>query len=593
MTCNNWLAFFSEVSMNRKHILCVDDEMTILTSLKNELTLSLRNEYKIELAESAEEGLAVMQEIIAKGGEVPLLISDQLMPGMKGDQFIIETYKLTPRTRNVMLTGQADATAVGNVINKASLFRFISKPWATDDLIMTVREAIASFSNEGALNEKIALLTSINQYAELMAQELDMHTWAMNLLQALTRELDITRILLSIPAIDETGMTNYQLTLESNQWLFEELSEDERLMFYPVGAFSATLEDQTPVVVGNAQIGEWSEDPAIRSMQTQSFYCSAICAHDKLFGYLFFDHNKKKNACTPFQVELLKAIEHQAALTMEKIILYATLAQRVQLITGDIQEENTNYKESIAYSQKLQKNLLPPVDLLQHHFPDGFVYFQPRDVLSGDFYWYSFQSELFVIACADCTGHGVPGAYLSLLGLNLVRSIVEDRQILEPEAILLALDQGIRKMLHYQEEESQLRDGMDIAVCVIDQINSQFRYSGANQSIIFWSGGEAKEIKADKVGINSPEPAVAFTGQTFHYEPGDALYLMSDGMLDQFDGENKSKFSMSRMRELIKACSKLAVAKQAYAIQNRMDIWKGKNQQTDDMLMIGISLLSK
>ncbi|MCW5910056.1 MAG: response regulator [Cyclobacteriaceae bacterium] len=157
--------------MNKYVILCVDDEKMVLSSIRQQLRANFGNELIVEVAESGEEALTLIQDLEEQQMEVPVIICDQIMPGMKGDRVIIETYKKNPKTLSVLLTGQADAASVGNIINQSSLFRYISKPWDETDLTLTIREALRSYQQDKTLEEQNEILTQLNESLERKVQE--------------------------------------------------------------------------------------------------------------------------------------------------------------------------------------------------------------------------------------------------------------------------------------------------------------------------------------------------------------------------------------------------------------------------------------
>ena len=579
--------------MTKKYILCVDDEKSVLSSLKHELGQELRTDYRFELAESGDEGLIIVKDIIDSGSDLPLVISDQLMPGMKGDEFLVEVNKINPKIRKVMLTGQADAVAVGNAVNNANLFRFISKPWQPEDLLLTCKEAINSYLTEMRLDLKVKVLTDINRYAELFASYIHLEPWSTELLRNLLADLDMYRALLMVYD-EETGQPVQIFEGEkdaSNKIKVHTTGYDQISKDYPVGILTNVKKNGAAVHLDNAQKSDWAEDPVVESQKIRAVYAAPIIKSGEMLGVLYLDNRLRKDVLEPQHVEILVAVEKQASLALDKIMLYSLMESKINERTRDIQEENSLMKESIIYSSRLQNTVLPNLDELQTFFPDSFIYYKPRDVLSGDFYWFAEVEGVFFLVSADCTGHGVPGAFISMIGINLLNHFVKEKKLTDTAEILNEVDNGFRNMLDFEDEQSYLRDGMDMAIAAVHRKENYFQFSGANQNVITVLDGEVEVYKTDKVSINAQQDQKKdFSAQKLEIQPGMMLYLMSDGVVDQFDAKNDKKFTIARMRDLLKACAKMPSAKQENAIKNRIDIWRGSNNQTDDILVIGVKL---
>jgi sigma-B regulation protein RsbU (phosphoserine phosphatase) len=253
-----------------------------------------------------------------------------------------------------------------------------------------------------------------------------------------------------------------------------------------------------------------------------------------------------------------------------------------------IAEKNKDIMDSIIYAKGIQRAMLPEKKKLKDVFPESFIYYQPRDIVSGDFYWFVKQDNKFLIAAADCTGHGVPGALMSVIGIELLNKIIVEKRITYPSDILRNLNAGVTRFFNQQENET--RDGMDIAVCSIDLANRTLEYAGANRPVWLIRSSILEEIKPSKYPIGGGNDPRIYTSHKLSFEPNDRLYLFTDGVTDQFGGFDDRKLMKKKLKKLLVASRPLSLADQKKALSDFLDTWKGDNKQVDDMLAIGIKL---
>lgn len=219
-----------------------------------------------------------------------------------------------------------------------------------------------------------------------------------------------------------------------------------------------------------------------------------------------------------------------------------------------------------------------------------FVFFRPRDIVSGDFYWIGKVGTRTIISAADCTGHGVPGAFMSMLGVAFLNEIVNKDRITDPKIILETLRRKVIEALQQQGVSGEAKDGMDIVVICIDENEMMLRYAGAYNPLIMVHRGELKEIPADKMPIAIYERMKEFSGHDISIEKGDIFYFFSDGFEDQFGGPAGKKFKARRFRELLLSISHLPMSVQKQEIEKAFEEWKGDLGQVDDIVVTGVKI---
>ena len=259
-----------------------------------------------------------------------------------------------------------------------------------------------------------------------------------------------------------------------------------------------------------------------------------------------------------------------------------------------LEKSNAKVKASIQYAKRIQDALLPSDTLIKSMFPESFVLFKPKDVVSGDFFFVE-QAELKgqqyrIIAAVDCTGHGVPGALMSMIGDTLLRKIINDMCILSPENILKALDEGVQKAL--KQHETANKDGMDIALCVINLTTNELSFAGASNPLVYTQNGKQYHIKGDKLHIGGHQKEKHFTKHTLPIEEGMDFYLYSDGYQDQIGGPDNRKFMTKRFRQALFDTGNQPMNQQYEALTSLFDQWINGQRQIDDVLIIGVRLSS-
>jgi len=243
--------------------------------------------------------------------------------------------------------------------------------------------------------------------------------------------------------------------------------------------------------------------------------------------------------------------------------------------------------DSIMYAKRIQTALIPSLELFSDKL-EHFVLYKPLAIVSGDFYWVSAQGNLQIIIAADCTGHGVPGAFMSMLGVTMLNEIVSGRQIFMPDQIIEELRSAIIKALNQVADEESIKDGMDIAICVVDFEKNILHYSGANNPLYLVRNGELIHYRADKMPVAIHYKMVPFTLHSIELQKGDAFYIFSDGYADQFGGPKQKKFMTAQLKETIVAMANDPMLKQGERLNEIFEEWRGDSSQVDDVTLIGV-----
>tara|TARA_R110002012_G_scaffold321998_1_gene553281 strand:+ start:4665 stop:6707 length:2043 start_codon:yes stop_codon:yes gene_type:complete len=276
-----------------------------------------------------------------------------------------------------------------------------------------------------------------------------------------------------------------------------------------------------------------------------------------------------------------------------------TQAERLKSINSDvvrknelIEEKNKNITDSINYAKRIQTALLPFSHRISKQLEDYFIYYNPKDIVSGDFYWFSESEDKVILAVADCTGHGIPGAFMSFIGHDMLNHIVNFKGITQPNEILKQLKLSVIHIL--RQEQSDNRDGMDISICVWDKKNNKVYFSGANHSLIYIQNKQLQQIRGNKttVGLDEKRNIKDFDNHEINLVGDTCFYLFSDGYVDQFGGDRDKKFMIRNFRELLSTNHMKKMETQGMILRETIEEWMANSEQVDDMLVWGFRVFS-
>ncbi|MEM6299255.1 MAG: SpoIIE family protein phosphatase [Bacteroidota bacterium] len=330
------------------------------------------------------------------------------------------------------------------------------------------------------------------------------------------------------------------------------------------------------------------------------------------------------NAYSEYEVNMVENLANYVSISIENALLYENLEEKVEERTAEVVRQNQEIAEksklleqknedmevqsrllekknqditsSINYAKRIQEAMLPNLAQVKANFPDSFVVFEPRDIISGDFYWFTeynhpTEGNKLVVAAVDCTGHGVPGAFMYMIANELLNEVVNLVGEVDPGKILTKLHEGVRKDLRQYENDN--RDGMDIALCVIDREKKTLDFAGAKNPLVYIQGGEFKRIRGDKYSIGGRQRGVQeriFTTHRIHFHQPTTFYIYSDGYQDQFGGPEGRKFTTTRFRSLLYNIYFLPMEEQKQILETTLRDWQGDKRQIDDILVMGFSI---
>lgn len=325
-----------------------------------------------------------------------------------------------------------------------------------------------------------------------------------------------------------------------------------------------------------------------------------VYSKEKVIGVITVQ-SFEANAFTENHLNILRNLAVYVGIAIENATLYFNLEEKVRERTKEvieqkeiIEEKNKSITDSIKYAKRIQDATLPQAATLSQYFDDSFILFKPKDIVSGDFYWFESYSDeegkrKALFAVVDCTGHGVPGAFMSIIGHNALNQIVKEYNITEPGRILEKLDQILQSSLSQKSEHGTIRDGMDIALCSLDLDSNQLEFAGAFNPLWIIREGELLEYKGDKMAIGSGiTDNHRYHTHEIKLASNDRIYIFSDGYADQFGGPRGKKFKYNRFKEALVEMHNDSMKEQHLRLESMLEEWRGDIEQIDDVCVLGV-----
>ncbi len=350
----------------------------------------------------------------------------------------------------------------------------------------------------------------------------------------------------------------------------------------------------------------WFRHPDWTKLELHSVLCLPLVYQGRLIGILYLYHTLRSLTLPPEKLEFLKLFTAPAAVALQNAQLYAEMENRVRERTQEVirqkeeierqslllRQQNEDILASLRYAQRVQRAIFPSWAELQRTFPDSFLFYQPREIVGGDFYWFAQRLSKAIVAVGDCTGHGIPGAFMTVIANTLLKQIVEMEGVFKPSEILYLLNLRMRAALQHEEAAYQrFQEGLELGLVQIDSKRHKLLYAGANRPLFLVRKGKGTEIRPDRLTLGAPYEGEApeFTLHALDLEAGDMLYLFSDGFTDQLSPDGK-RYQLRRLYEFFELIADQTPPQQSLLLESELQRWMGHARQTDDILIVGIRI---
>ncbi|MFN8117907.1 MAG: SpoIIE family protein phosphatase [Bacteroidia bacterium] len=435
------------------------------------------------------------------------------------------------------------------------------------------------------MSKKSSHINTINEVALKINSSLRVHD-VMNLIyQNLKKEMPISFFIIS--SYDEDSDTiKVEYCVKKDQLVKEEFHTKSN---NPNSLTAFTIKSKKEIIINDLSLDfniYLQGKPQLHGKEDlwcESVLMFPLIIQDRVIG-LFSVQTESKNAYSIDNVNYLRLLTPFIGMALNNAYLYSSLEEK----SHTIKIQNKDIIDSINYAKRLQDAILPSKEFVDQFVSQNFIYYQPKDIVAGDFYWAEKIGEKFFIAAADSTGHGVPGAMVSVVCSNALNRTIKEFKLTETGKIL---DKTRELVLEtFEKSASEVKDGMDISLLCIDSNNKNIFWSGANNPLWYIQDNELKEIKADKQPIGKSDYPKPFTTHQIEYKENTIFYLFTDGLADQFGGPNGKKFKYKQFSNLLLKNNSLSQKQQADIINKVFSDWKGDLEQVDDVCVIGIKL---
>ena len=424
--------------------------------------------------------------------------------------------------------------------------------------------------------------------------------------QAIAGEIDLARLLETLMKIvlENAGAQWGCLILGNNgEWLIEAEGSEEKLKVLhsqpievnkvPTMLINYVTRAKESVVLDDASHeGKFTKDHYIIKNESKSILCAPLLNQGKLLGILYLENNLTTEAFTADRLEVLNILSSQAAISLENALLYRTLEQKVEERTAQLTEANKKVMDSIKYAEIIQSSLLPNQEQVKKYLPESFFLWMPRDIVGGDIYYTEWFDDGFIVAIIDCTGHGVPGAFMTMVASTSLRQITQTESCHNPADILKRLNFMVKTSLQQDTDYARSDDGLDAAICWVKPQDKILLFAGAKQPLFYINNDKLEMINGDKqsLGYKKAKLDFKFTTHTIKIKNGMSFYLTTDGFLDQLGGERGFPFGKKHFKQLLMEIYQLPFEKQPEKLIEVFNDYKGDHERQDDVTVLGFKM---
>lgn len=556
-----------------------------------------------------DEMLRRMDRMVLAGNDIAMI----LMSGQGQDADAVsdlgKAYEKWPHGLRILIA-DGPQNLVPEAVEAAKIFRIFYRPLDEITFGLGIREAARFYLQQQEVTQKAKILTELHRASMSITGEIQLDKLLHKLMRLVIDNADALNGFIIIEGPE--GNMHIEASCSRGDYNTQ-LGQREISDFSPVcpAIVDYVVRTRENVILHDAlNEGNFQSHPYIRKNLCRSILCAPMVYQGKLYGILYLENNEKTYAFSTENLELMRLMTAPAAIAIQNAQLYSDMEAKVEERTREvmlqkeeiershelIRQKNDDIIASINYARRIQDAFLPALTGIKKTFPESFVYYKPKDIVSGDFYWFSRRLSKAIIAAADCTGHGIPGAFMTIMANTLLRQIVELEGIFKPDEILYHLNLRVRVALQQENENAASdyrynKDGLDIALLQVDTKRGKLQYAGANRPLlIIRANGEQEEIRGDRQGIGGyqTEDMVTYTTHSFEMEPGDVVYIYSDGYPDQIGEEINRRFKGKRFQTFLQEIYQKDMDHQKLLLDAELRHWRGDMEQTDDVVIIGI-----
>ncbi|MCX7605864.1 MAG: SpoIIE family protein phosphatase [Bacteroidia bacterium] len=554
---------------------------------------------QLQIFSQVQEAQAFTEKSILQGEELFLFIA----PLPEGGQFLEESLQRWPLAYGLGLSRDASLL----LEEKKYLSVYLNSQ--VHSLRPYLRELRQRYQERQRSERQNQILTELHRVSLSLTGEVRLEWFIFKLLRIAIENSGAEEAFLIVP--DPLHPTTLQVVgyaesreHEPRPYATQPLHAEPRI-FAPLVEHVARARENLLLVDGEEQ-NLWTRHPDWEKLSVGSILCLPLIYQGKLIGILYLLHSSNTLVATPEKAEFLKLFTAPAAIALQNAQLYAEMEERVRERTQEVirqkeeierqslllRQQNDDILASLRYAQRVQRAIFPPWSELQRAFPESFLLYQPREIVGGDFYWFAQRLSKAIVAVGDCTGHGIPGAFMTIIANTLLKQIVELEGVFKPSEILYLLNLRVRAALQHEEAVYQrFQEGMELALLQIDPKRHKLLYAGAGRPLFWVRQGKGSEIRPNRITLGAPYEGEApeFTLHSLDLASGDMLYLFSDGFTDQLNPEGK-RYQLRKFYEFFELVADQPAKQQGLLLEAELQRWMGGARQTDDILILGLRI---
>ncbi len=569
--------------MGKKVILCVDDEKLVLDALLTQLRAALADEFDFEIAESGEEALQVSNELILQSREIVLVITDQLMPGMKGDQLLKELHQLSPETIKILLTGQATAEAVGRAVNQAALYQYIPKPWEKMAMLKIIKEGIEKYKRTRQAKQRAAIAEMFLATVNFISNEHKPEKLNRRIVEAIVRNTTADRTCLLLydkhqDLICEAAYNSYPEIMISPYLFPEKILTD------------MVRQQQPQTIYQPAMQNHIISDPYFQSFKPAAIHILPLVFNQKVIGGLYLEIWQPDNKFKETELYFLQVLIPFLIASIEKNKSYSTLEeiaiQRAETIQHERLLTESQYRQWNTcknYMAILQQDYIADNERYSHLFKDSFILYQSNENIAREFWWLRANEKSIFLALGSIEPAVTGSGLISVIMMRLLDKLVLDYPAAAPEMLLVKLYQQLETI----DLESDLKSIIKAGIGVYDKSTQQFTYAHSRFPMYLVSKSKLVSLNPQIIQVSMFELYL----HRYCVEAEDLIFFFSEQVANDWVGLEANRFTTHRLAELVAKHQKEGCIAIYQRLLSAISYWKASEKIIEDILVVGLVLV--
>jgi serine phosphatase RsbU (regulator of sigma subunit) len=592
---------YKPAALHRKLcILIVHSDRLLRQALQERFDQQSSLTYSVEMTDSSDHALELVYTLQRSRLNVALVLIEDRLAQPDFAHFGQQLDAIDPQLRKLVILTQNPTAANLALWSDVTHFDgFLHEPEADPKLIDRIARSVERYTHSLEQHRRLELYTNLHRSGERLLDQIHTIALAENLLHEVLR-LTQSQVATLITYDYRNQSSIYRGTWQLNRFSFQAVEIEHFERELPIYLLSLLLERKEALAWGNATDEDLGlDDQYVHIHGVKSIYGAPLITGKTLLGILILEHRSHYDYFSAEYRDLLAMFNRMATSALENALLYLSMEQQVSERAQRLLEQREQLErsartisESLKLAKRIQESLMPTATEVHEVFPESFVLFQPQYTVSGDFYWLANVQKKQVLVCGDCSGSGVPGSFLTFIALNALNRIIKQLRIIDPARVLTELDIELKRVFSRKSSgDDQTVAQVSVSLLVIDRKHMTLDYALAHSSIYLARQGKLTRLRGDVSPVGGDDAyATSFTQHQIELQPGDRLYLPTDGLHVQHGGPEGRRFQRKRLQQTLLECQDRPLNMQMLHIVRSLSAWKGSHDQTDDLTLIGVEI---